>query len=105
MYRVLHSDANGVPLGAEANERYFKVVFIDVGMLCRGCGLTMEDIQTSEELMIINSGAVSEQFVAQHLLYSGKYYEEPQLFCGFVKPEAPALRSIIYLHKVHILYQ
>ncbi len=80
LYRVLHSDANGLPLGAEANERHFKIAFIDVGMLCRGCGLTMEDIQTSEYIMI-NSGAVCEQFVAQHLLYSGKYYEEPQLFC------------------------
>ena len=81
VYRVLHSDANGLPLGAEENERYFKVVFLDVGLLCRGCGLTMEDIQTSDNLMMINSGAVCEQFVAQHLLYSGKYYEDPQLFC------------------------
>lgn len=81
VYKVLHSDANGLPLGAEENERYFKIVFLDVGLLCRGCGLTMEDLQTSDDFMMINSGAVCEQFVAQHLLYSGKYYEDPQLFC------------------------
>jgi predicted AAA+ superfamily ATPase len=31
--------------------------------------------------MLINSGAVCEQFIGQHLLYSKKYYEEPQLYC------------------------
>jgi predicted AAA+ superfamily ATPase len=81
VYRVLHSDANGLPLGAEANDRHFKVVFLDVGLVCRACGLTMADIQAADDLMMVNSGAICEQFVAQHLLYSGRYYEQPQLFC------------------------
>ncbi len=81
VYRALHSDANGVPLGAETNDRHFKTIFLDVGLVCRMCGLTLRDIRSAEDVMLVNSGAISEQLVAQHLLYSGNYDESPQLFC------------------------
>jgi len=70
-----------VPLGAEINERYFKTLFLDVGLVCRICGLSMADIQGMEDMMLINSGAICEQLVGQHLLYSGKSFETPQLYC------------------------
>ncbi|MCF7957557.1 MAG: AAA family ATPase [Phycisphaerae bacterium] len=81
--RILHSDANGIPLGAEAeaNDRYFKILFLDVGLLCRSCGLSMTDIHNASDIMLINSGAVCEQFIGQHLLYARRCYEEPQLHC------------------------
>ena len=79
--RILHSDANGIPLGAEINERYFKVLFLDVGLLCRACGLSMTDIHDAGDIMLINSGAVCEQFIGQHLMYARKCYEDPQLYC------------------------
>ena len=78
---IQHSDANGIPLGAETNERFFKPLFLDVGLLCHACGLSMSNVQPSTPIMLINSGAVCEQFVGQHLLYAGQYYETPQLFC------------------------
>ena len=80
-YRVRHTDANGIPLGAEADERSFKVLFLDVGLLCRSCGLRATDLESSEDILLINRGAVCEQFVGQHLLYSGEFYEEPSLYC------------------------
>ena len=80
VHKVIHSDANGIPLGAEMNDKYFKPIFLDVGLLCRSTGITMSDIQSTDDLMMINSGQICEQFVGQHLLYSGKYYEDPQLF-------------------------
>lgn len=79
--RIHHSDANGIPLGAEINERYFKILFLDVGLLCRACGLSMADIHNAGDIMLINSGAVCEQFIGQHLLHARKFYEEPQLHC------------------------
>jgi predicted AAA+ superfamily ATPase len=81
IYRVLHSDANGIPLGAETNERHFKTVFLDVGLVCRACGLSMRDIQDADNIVLINSGAICEQLVAQHLLYSGQPFDLPSLFC------------------------
>ncbi len=96
VHRVVHSDANGVPLGAEINDRYFKTVFLDVGLLCRGAGITMGDIQSADDLMMINSGQVCEQFVGQHLLYSGMSYEEPQLFC-WLRQRGSANAEVDYL--------
>lgn len=61
--RIPHSDANGIPLGAEINERDFKILFLDVGLLCRACGLSMTDVHNAGDIMLINSGAVCEQFI------------------------------------------
>ena len=94
--RVIHSDANGIPLGAEINDRYFKTLFLDVGLLCRGAGISMDDIQSADDVMMINSGQVSEQFVGQHLLYSGMSYEEPQSFC-WLRQRGSANAEVDYL--------
>ncbi len=81
VYRVRHSQANGIPLGATVKEQHFKALFLDVGLMCRACGLSMDDIQSTANVFLINSGAVCEQFVGQHLLYGGQGYEDPQLYC------------------------
>lgn len=80
-HRVRHTAANGLPLGAEADDRAFKVLTIDVGLLCRSCGLGAVEVEQAEDPMLINAGAVCEQFVGQHLLHSGELYAEPELFC------------------------
>ena len=77
---VYHSSCNGIPLGAEINRKVFKPVFLDVGLLLEACGLTMKEIVESSDIMLINSGQISEQFVGQHLLYSQELYKEPQLY-------------------------
>lgn len=79
--RVRHSAGNGVPLGAETDDRVFKVLFMDVGLLVRSCGLSVLDVQQAEDVMLVNAGAVCEQLVGQHLLYAGQPYDEPELYC------------------------
>ncbi len=79
-HRVLHSSANGVPLGAEVHDRNFKVLFMDVGLMVRALGLSLLDFEGAEDLLLVNQGAVCEQFVGQHLLYSRELYEEPELY-------------------------
>ena len=80
-HRVRHSSANGVPLAAEASERRFKMLFLDVGLLNRSCGLSLVDIERAADVMLVNAGGVCEQFVGQHLIHSGEPYEEPELHC------------------------
>jgi uncharacterized protein len=79
-YKVRHTAANGVPLGAEADERQFKPLYMDVGLMCNSLGLNLLDLQRTD-LSLVNDGAVAEQFVGQHLLYSGASYETPALYC------------------------
>ena len=80
VHRVRHSAANGIPLGAEADERKFKVLFLDVGLMATATGLTILDLEGSEDVLMVHRGALCEQFVGQHLLYSAPTWEEPQLF-------------------------
>ena len=77
--KIHHSSANGIPLGAEINERRFKMLFLDIGLLCSALNLNILDLD-KEELTLVNNGAAAEQFVGQHLLYSGRYYETPALY-------------------------
>jgi hypothetical protein len=78
--RVPHSAGNGVPLAAQVKERLFKLLFLDVGLLITASGMDPLDVQKSTELTLANSGAVAEQVVGQHLLYSAPPYKPPELF-------------------------
>lgn len=81
VHKVRHTSANGLPLGAEADERCFKTLFLDVGLLCRSCGLSIADTVQAEDIFLINRGAVCEQTVGQNLLYSLPPFEDPELYC------------------------
>ena len=77
VHLVYHTSANGLPLGAEKDERHFKALFLDIGLVNRICGL---DLVGAEELITVNEGALAEQFVGQQLLSGNKPFEDPQLF-------------------------
>jgi len=77
--QVRHTAANGLPLAAECDDRHFKVLFLDVGLLCRSLGMGIADIDQPDDLIMVNQGAVCEQFIGQHLAFSGPAYEEPVL--------------------------
>ena len=77
-YRVHHTAANGVPLAAEVNERQFKCLFMDVGLMCAALHLNVLDLENAD-MTLVHQGAVAEQFVGQHLLYEGPRFESPSL--------------------------
>ncbi|MBT3177890.1 MAG: ATP-binding protein [Desulfobacula sp.] len=79
-YCVKHSACNGVPLGSQVNEKKFKLIFLDVGLMATACGMSMIDIEHVDDLMMANSGSLCEQFVGQHLLYLDEFYKKPELF-------------------------
>jgi len=79
-YPVRHSSCNGIPLGAETDERNFKVLFLDVGLMLNSCGLSVLDVEKPCDIMLVNSGAVAEQAVGQHLLHSQPFYKQPDLY-------------------------
>ena len=77
--KIHHTSANGIPLAAEADERRFKCLYMDVGLMCAALHLDILDLGR-QDLTLVNGGAVAEQFVGQHLLYSGPRYETPTLY-------------------------
>jgi predicted AAA+ superfamily ATPase len=80
VYCVTHSSGNGIPLGAEVNHKVRKMLFLDVGLLGCALGVKAADIYAAEELTLVNSGAVAEQFAGQHLLYQHESYVQPELY-------------------------
>ncbi len=40
----------------------------------------MLDIENADNVMMVNSGGLCEQFVGQHLLYLNEYYKKPELY-------------------------
>ncbi len=77
---VICSAGNGVPIGAEINKKYFKEIFVDVG-LCSTClGLELNQISKVDELIMINRGGIAEQVAGQLLRTLFPPYVEPKLY-------------------------
>jgi predicted AAA+ superfamily ATPase len=66
-YRVYHSSAQGLPLGAQVKPKRFKTILLDVGLHQRILGLDLSKLMVSNDFETINKGAVAEMFVAQEL--------------------------------------
>ena len=77
--RVFRTAANGVPLAAGINERFFKCLPVDVGLMCAALGLDVLDLEVQGDPTLVNRGAVAEQFVGQHLLYDDAPCRTPAL--------------------------
>lgn len=77
VHLVRHTPANGVPLGAEASEKHFKALFMDVGLVNQVCGL---GLVPTDRVLTVNEGALAEQLVGQELLVSGPPFQDTPLF-------------------------
>ena len=80
VYPVTHSSANGIPLGAEINEKNQRMIFFDTGLLQRVLGLNISDILLSGDLKVVNRGAVAETFVATELVKATSCYSQEPLY-------------------------
>ena len=65
--KVTHSHSNGLPLQAEIEEKVYKLIFMDIGMMNAICGLGWDSISQDNERRLVNEGAIAEQFIGQHL--------------------------------------
>jgi predicted AAA+ superfamily ATPase len=64
---VRHSSGNGIPLGSEGNEKFFKVLMLDIGLVAAQLGLARMRPEDVDRLVFQNKGAMAEQFVGQQL--------------------------------------
>jgi len=78
--KVYNTSANGIPLAAEKNERYFKVIHLDIGLLVTQLSLKPNDLEKVLDLNLINRGDLAEQFIGQQLSFASPSYQEPDLF-------------------------
>lgn len=77
---VYHSGCSGIPLNAQADLTKYKLLFLDIGLMNRVCGLDWLAISSMDERKLVNEGSIAEQFIGQHLLYLNNGQEAPKLF-------------------------
>ncbi len=69
---VYATSGAGLPLISHMNEKKCKFLFLDIGLVKRACNLGLE-LLLKEDLLLINNGALAEQYVGQEILsYMGK---------------------------------
>lgn len=76
---VKMTKAQGLPLNANINEKKFKLLFLDLGLV-KAAGKLSADVLMKSDLLDIRGGVLAEQYVGQQLLTLPLCYTEAELF-------------------------
>jgi len=76
---VTHTDANGLPLGAETNFRKQKMLIFDTGIYLKMLNFNINEIVLSLDFNLVNRGALAEMFAGLELLKYTPPYEKAEL--------------------------
>jgi predicted AAA+ superfamily ATPase len=102
-HRVTSTHANGIPIGAELDKKFFKAIFLDVGLCSAALGLTFDQVTSIDEIILINSGAVAEQVAGQLLRTINPPYIEPGLYYWLREGKSSAEIDYIIQHSGRLL--
>jgi predicted AAA+ superfamily ATPase len=80
-YQVTHSSADGIPLGAQINPKYRRIIPFDTGVYQRILNLDISGILLSNDVETINKGAVAEIFAGCELKKNASCYSDNELYC------------------------
>lgn len=81
VYPVTHTAANGIPLGAEVNEKYRRMLMCDTGLVQRLLNLDIAGIFSTDDMQVINKGAIAETFIGNELVKATSCYLPSPLYC------------------------
>ena len=77
---VIHTSANGLPLGAGINPKFRKLMLLDTGIFQRLLGLQLSDILLKDDFDLLNKGNIAEMFAGLELMKVAPCYTQTQLF-------------------------
>jgi hypothetical protein len=80
VYRVLHTAASGIPLGAEVNPKNFKVILFDHGIFQSILGMELSSYLTEKDFTMVNKGTLAEQYVGTEIIKNLAGIFRPQLY-------------------------
>jgi len=93
---VTHTAASGIPLGAEINPKYRRIIPCDTGLFLHILGINKSEILMSDDFKTVNQGALAEIFVGLELLKNGGNHAQRQLYC-WIREKAQSSAQIDYL--------
>ncbi len=79
-YRVVHTHARGIPLGAQIDQKKFKVILFDAGIHQRLLGLDVPAHLTVSDLELVNKGSMAEVFTGLELVANHPSHVKPALY-------------------------
>jgi len=77
VHKVVHTNANKVPLTTHSRDDVYKTVFLDIGFVNQ---FNHIELTALENLITANEGMLAEQFTGQELLANIQPHISPQLF-------------------------
>ena len=80
VHPVTHTAANGIPLGAEANAKFRRMLPCDTGIFLHVLGLRSEILPASD-FSAVNRGSLAEIFAGLELIKAASCYRPAELFC------------------------
>ncbi len=76
---IFSSNCSGLPLQAGINNKVFKPLFLDIGLVNHLMGIDWLAISSLAGNDLITEGSLAEQFIGQHLLASNDMKKLPEL--------------------------
>jgi uncharacterized protein len=80
IYRIYHTSARGIPLGAQVNGRKFKIIPVDSGLHQRMLGLDMSEHLIKSHDVMVNRGNNAEVFTGLEIIACGPCYRRPEIY-------------------------
>jgi uncharacterized protein len=80
IYSVVHTSANGLPIGAEANPKKTKYLILDTAIYMHILGYKSQEVLLSSDIDFVNKGALAELHTGIELVKAGFQYKLPELF-------------------------
>lgn len=96
VHKIHHSAGNGLPLGAESNSEWFKIIFLDTALCQAILGLDLSAWFLDPRETFVNRGAIVEAFIGQELLCYSIPYRKTDLY--FWKADAPSQSEVDFLY-------
>jgi len=104
VHKINHSAANGLPLGAEINSEWFKLIYLDIALCQAILGLDLNTWFLDPTAQFINRGHIAEAFVGQELLcYSMPTKHQDLFFWKREKRSATAELDYVFDYKNEII--
>jgi hypothetical protein len=103
-HKVQATAANGVPLAAEVNSHYTKIILLDVGLCATLLNLSLVDLTSITELSFVNKGGIAEQVVGQLLRTIDPFFQRQALYY-WVNTDKHANAELDYVlqHGTHVI--
>ncbi len=90
-------DPSGLPLGASAHDKVFKLIFLDIGLGQRLSGINVNEISGSQNILKVYNGKLADQFVGQQLLAESSEASEGRDLYTWIRMEKSSGAEVDYL--------